>query len=329
MLEIPEPRPVRLDNAWPEDGLEHLGKCPVCSSIARDVLYAGLTDVNFKCAPGVWTLWTCLTCHCAYLDPRPDANSIGRAYSSYYTHGSHNGAPGIRLLVKDIAARIRLWAAHDYLNHRHGHKLRPTLPGGRWIGALMPHYARIADGLFRHLPPPTTPEDAVLDIGCGDGAFLLKARRMGYRAIGLEPDETAARRARASGLDVVVGRLPASCLPANTFSQVTMNHVFEHLHEPVASLQEIHRLLRPGGRLWLAMPNLDSSDHDRDKGQWFHLDPPRHLVLFGPDVTKTVLERAGFKSVSVAAPRFAKGRFSRSTQHLEGGYEVLATAYKD
>ena len=71
---------------WPADELEHLGECPVCGGIEREELEAALIDDTFQTAQGEWTLWKCDACHGAYLDPRPDEASIGRAYESYYTH---------------------------------------------------------------------------------------------------------------------------------------------------------------------------------------------------------------------------------------------------
>jgi hypothetical protein len=52
----------------------------------RTLLYAALADDSFRAVPGMWPLWRCAGCDCAYLDPRPDRASIGEAYRRYYTH---------------------------------------------------------------------------------------------------------------------------------------------------------------------------------------------------------------------------------------------------
>jgi SAM-dependent methyltransferase len=173
---------------------------------------------------------------------------------------------------------------------------------------------------IRYLPPPEDTHSTVLDIGCGAGDFLLKARRLGYRVAGVEPDSIAARLAQTKGLDVTVGSLPGSGLPSSSFSHVTMNHVFEHMHDPVGALREIHVLLQPGGRLWLAMPNLNCIARTSPQLLWYILDAPRHLVLFTPDLTEAVLAQAGFTSVKVIASRIDDRRFSRSSAN---GNEML------
>lgn len=287
---------------WPEGALEHLGRCPICESKQRGQLYAGLTDQVFRCAPGEWSLWECNNCGTAYLDPRPKPQSIGLAYTRYYTHGSPRRRRGFLPRLKNLGKEILEWGAHDYLNHRYGYALHPALSGGRLLGSLLSRYARFAEVLIRHLPQATSQDDILLDIGCGNGRFLLEAGRVGYRVMGLEPDEQAADAAKGLGLDVKVGGLPSSGLQRNSICHITMSHVIEHLHDPVAALREAYALLRPTGRIWLATPNFDVIRHFNPSGLSYHLDPPRHLMLFTPRVMRKVLEDAGFRSLSVASP---------------------------
>src|SRR5205814_1922110 len=77
------------------------------------------------------------------------------------------------------------------------------------------------------------------------------------------------------------------------------------------------RLLRPSGVLWLATPNLDSPGHRRFGPDWFGLDPPRHLVVFGARALADALSQAGFADV-------AQGRTYRAELVLAGS-EALAT----
>jgi len=65
---------------WLLYGLEYINKCPVCHSTERNLLYEGLTDCVFFCAPGEWTLYRCQKCCSAYFDPRPTPDTIGLAY---------------------------------------------------------------------------------------------------------------------------------------------------------------------------------------------------------------------------------------------------------
>jgi hypothetical protein len=72
-------------SVWPPEALEAVPSCPACGSRERALLHSGLRDRLYG-APGTWRLWSCGCCGSAFLDPRPDLESIGRAYVDYFTH---------------------------------------------------------------------------------------------------------------------------------------------------------------------------------------------------------------------------------------------------
>ena len=82
--------------------------------------------------------------------------------------------------------------------------------------------------------------------------------------------------------------------PEAHFDQVIIWHVFEHLLDPRRTLEEIHRVLKPGGRLILAVPNFSSFQARATGPAWFHLDLPRHLYQFPLAALDQLLERVGF-----------------------------------
>jgi SAM-dependent methyltransferase len=147
---------------------------------------------------------------------------------------------------------------------------------------------------YRHLPRRRTADAAVLDVGCGNGQFLYDARRLGWKVLGLDPDATALVHAQQHGLDVILGDITRLAEHHACFDVITLSHVIEHVHDPVALLLACHDLLRPGGRLWLETPNLASMGHARFGQDWRGLEPPRHLVLFDPRSLPWVLQRCGF-----------------------------------
>jgi 2-polyprenyl-3-methyl-5-hydroxy-6-metoxy-1,4-benzoquinol methylase len=280
---------------WPAADLEFLNRCPVCGSADRAVAYEGLRDKVFFCAPGVWTMWRCGGCDVGYLDPRPTVESIGRAYETYYTHDKT--PPGV---VPDggLLNRLRRIVAHSYLNKRFGYRLRPALPLAWLALAMRPARALSTAHYYRHLPAPRAGDDFLLDVGCGNGVFLQTARDdLGYEVEGLEIDPRARDVATRRGLKIHSGLMPGSGLTPARYYQVTLSHVLEHMHDPVAALQEVFGLLKAGGRVWIAVPNIAAASLSRFGNNSRLLEPPRHLVMFDEGSLAKLLERVGFSDI--------------------------------
>lgn len=278
---------------WPSEDLEHISACPVCKGAKREVLHTGLVDNVFRCAPGTWTLWSCLTCNCAYLDPRPTPSSIHLAYASYYTHVKAQMPPGPGSGPLGQAKRA---LANGYKNWRFGTKLRPATHLGVIFALLLPRTRAAIDKRFRHLPPRSSGK-RVLDVGFGDGSFLENAQLMGWEAVGIDFDSKVVENARLRGLNVFLGSLDALEDADGSFDYITMNHVLEHLHDPLAVLMQCFRLLKPGGTLWLETPNVDSLGHARFKKNWRGIEAPRHLVLFNEVALEMALRQTGFQKI--------------------------------
>ena len=81
------------------------------------------------------------------------------------------------------------------------------------------------------------PDGHLLDVGCGNGGFLLTMRDLGWNVEGLEPDFNAVQSARSLGLEVSHGLARSSELPSKTWDAITMNHVIEHLVDPLSAMQ--------------------------------------------------------------------------------------------
>jgi len=112
--------------------------------------------------------------------------------------------------------------------------------------------------------------------------------------MGVEPDPEAVKGAQAEfGLNVFHGTLEEACLQSGYFDAITMNHVIEHLADPVGTLKECCRVLKPGGELVIVPPNIVSLGHKIFTRGWGGLEPPRHLYLFSPGTLSACAQRAG------------------------------------
>jgi SAM-dependent methyltransferase len=152
------------------------------------------------------------------------------------------------------------------------------------------------DYFYRHLPKHP---GRLLDVGCGNGSFLLRAQDCGWKVEGIEPDPMAAERGAGSGLKVHHGNILDYCAPGEGFDVITLSHVFEHLHNPKEVLERCLALLKPGGTLWMSMPNIEGVGHQLYKKAWFALDPPRHLLLPSRHELKRLCADAGFAHVEL------------------------------
>jgi ubiquinone/menaquinone biosynthesis C-methylase UbiE len=298
----------RVSELWPAEDLESVNHCPLCGCTDRVELHRDLTDRVF-CAPGRWSLYQCRCCEGAYLDPRPTLESIARAYSLYYTHDSQLSGGDER---PNAFVRLKRAMYNGYLNANYNFDESPAITWGRWTVAALPPIRLKRDSAARHLRLKRRGA-RLLDIGCGNGAFVNAARAWGWDAEGLEPDPNAVAVGRAKGLPITAGSLPRTVYPDASFAAVTMSHSIEHLHDPVACLREVHRILQPGGTVWIDTPNLSSSGHDMFGADWRGLEPPRHLVLFTMSSLSATLRRVGFDQIrQVRAPFISRWYFTSS-----------------
>lgn len=105
----------------------------------------------------------------------------------------------------------------------------------------------------------------LLDVGCWDGSATARyARVFGCAACGVEVFEAQARAAEALGIEVARADLECDRFPwpDGHVDVVVCNQVFEHLKNVWLPISEIYRVLAPGGRLILSVPNL-ASLHNR------------------------------------------------------------------
>ena len=145
-------------------------------------------------------------------------------------------------------------------------------------------------------------EGSILDVGCGGGFFLNKFDPQRWQRTGLEIDPDTAPFAMDNfGIKVNVGTSEAMSFKDAQFDVVCFRGSFEHLVNPQITIQEVNRVLKQGGYLYLcALPNVDSYCANLYREKWNQFDAKKHIFMFSvPTLQKLVLP-LGFKKVSSA-----------------------------
>jgi SAM-dependent methyltransferase len=175
----------------------------------------------------------------------------------------------------------------DYYAHRYRHDYHGEhVPSDRRVLRAWNNGQR----LFHQLWPHVQPTDCILEVGAGIGANVKAFELAGYDACGVDPGIGFARfaqqRLRANVRCAGLWDLP----PTPRYDLVLLVHVIEHFSSPRRSLEGVHRLLRPGGRLYVECPNLAAPFARRAK--LFHF---AHIHNFTPITLAMMAQRCGFQ----------------------------------
>ncbi len=186
---------------------------------------------------------------------------------------------------------------------------QPMLPRG-FIGSIIarlmplghaPIYKRVSEVL------ELQPEDELLDVGCGAGYFLKRYAHHTRHIAGLDYSEVMVKIAKnkhkkriATGTaEIEYGE--ASHLPweANRFTAVTSMGSFIGFPEPLESLKEMLRVLRPGGRV------VVSIEYNAEDGKNYSKDIKKYgYGIWTEDEVQNMFQEAGFAEVTI---KYAKG----------------------
>ncbi len=234
----------------------HYTECPACRSTA---VYPALSAKDHTVSQESFEIWHCEDCTLRFTQDIPSVSAIGPYYQSaaYVSHSDTQKG-----LINRLYHRVR--------NHTLDTKL-----------ALLKQVTGKQSG-------------ALLDVGAGTGAFAHTMQSAGWKLTGLEPDETARQNALSKyGLKLLASE-ELYHLPPAQFDAVTLWHVLEHVHDLHGYLEKFFTILKPGGKLIIAVPNYTSYDAAVYKTSWAAYDVPRHLYHFSPRAMEQLGVSKGF-----------------------------------
>lgn len=240
--------------------------CPVCGAGSGETLLSvGDRLGHFE---GQFPLIECSQCHLAYVNPRPDGPALALAYSS----------PAAEIISQFNSKRVNKHPRfeRDYINAR-----------------------RFIQGVDRLRP--VRPDTVLLDVGCGNGAFLYYAQlAKPFRPLGVDIGKPFVEYARKElGIEVHLGELADCRFPSDSIDVIRLWHVLEHLARPMDLLTEIRRVMKPDGLFVLQVPCYGSLFAKLFGRHWIFHFIPFHVYQFTPASVTRLLNKAGFDVVRI------------------------------
>jgi 2-polyprenyl-3-methyl-5-hydroxy-6-metoxy-1,4-benzoquinol methylase len=238
-------------------------RCVICGALTNEIL-AEVMDTRFG-IPGRYAICRCSRCGLDQIDPRPEPAELKKLYESYYNFEGERATTWARLREWFLASgAYRLWL---------------TLDGD------FSFHTRKGSG-------------RLLDVGCNEGRGLTIYRRNGFQPEGLELNEKAAWAARAAGF-TVYETLLQDFHPAAAYDVVVLSNVLEHSLDPKRMLQDVARILRPDGQVWISCPNSRSWLRTLFGHSWINWHVPFHIVQFSSLTLRQLLLDTGFTTIEI------------------------------
>lgn len=262
--------------------LNTINACPVCEH-AEFESFIDLKD--WMITKEEFTIVKCSSCGFHFTNPIPAETTIGNYYKSeeYVSHSSSNKG-----IINRVYSIVRNYTLKQKV------KLLSSYTNG----------------------------NSLLDIGAGTGHFLNLAQTQGYEIQGLEPDEDARSFANQQ-FNLSLEKLDTlTSISSDSKDLITMWHVLEHVYHLKRDLSEIVRVLKTGGYLFIAVPNMDSWDAKFYKSYWAAYDVPRHLYHFQEDSIELLLNSFGMKCVEVLPMKFDAYYVSMLSEKYKNGSVV-------
>ncbi len=265
--------------------------CYHCGTGGYDI-YTQVEDLMFG-VPGTWTVRQCPACGLTWLKNQPIAEDIARLYENYYTHE----------VIEPPDSALRRATKTGILERDFGYS--PNVPYSRLIAFLTSRLGPLREMAARQIMWQKAQLDGkVLDLGCGAGANLNQLQQLGWQIAGTDPDPKAVAAAKKllKTDDIFEGFIEEADFEENSFDALISAHVLEHLTDPLGTLEECFRVMKPGAKLCIATPNIESLASQQFKEYWRGLEVPRHFFLFTDKSLREIAVKAGFRNIKILTP---------------------------
>lgn len=248
-----------------------LEKCPLCREHNISEYKYKVTSNHLGGDRRLYSLSYCKNCHHLFMNPKPTSESLVNLYNEISARGENLTEEKDASLFKLIG--LSYFFSRNFVKFKKGERL--------------------------------------LDIGCGNGLYLDFTKTRGADVYGNDVDEYQLRRVinRFGREKIRIGELKENSWKSGFFDHVTLWCQFEHDFDPVTTLREIYRILEPGGRVVIDVPNIDCLERSIFGRYWSMHTPPFHLNHFSPKSITMLLEKNGFIVSKIRFPVFKPTNF--------------------
>jgi 2-polyprenyl-3-methyl-5-hydroxy-6-metoxy-1,4-benzoquinol methylase len=262
-------------------GKKKRNHCDLCGSRNHKLVFTN-HDRMFPEIKGEFKLYECRNCGLSFLN-QPNPKVLKKHYSAGYSVYSDLEAT---THYRKIFTLVE--ALYHYIQEKSGNA----------------GFSRIFKFLFLPLSSyfrtvKLVENGRYLDVGCGIGYFPMVMKYLGMKPYGVEPADFDQELSKNYNLNVSKGTLDEAEYENEYFDVVTLNHVLEHVPKPSETMKELHRILKPGGYLIIAVPVSDSLASKVFGKYWAQLDTPRHLYLFSTEVLKQYARKYNFDILKI------------------------------
>lgn len=205
----------------------------------------------------------CLICQSVFIaDIKIDQNY----YDKYYGFGYHSDVKGLRFLNN-------IWTfINKFITKSKERNIRRYFKGKK-------------------------EKISILDVGCGNGAFLSSLDPKKFEKNGLDINSEGVEMSRRDNINIYNKPIEAVDFGGKKFDCITLWQVIEHLEDPVLIFENIHRILEDDGVVIFQAPNNDCLGLKYGKDYWFHMDSPRHLLIPNRKAIEYLCKKTGFEVI--------------------------------
>lgn len=248
--------------------------CKVCQNQEFDFLFKGQDRLHY--ISGVFDLFRCRRCGLIMIYPQLDDAELALYYpTNYYSYKNSQRASPTRSFLK----KLFFYMLHPF----------------QALNCL--GYSKLLN-LNKDLK--CKPGSHVLDVGCGDGRYLIEKLRSGCLCFGNDVSKSALDRLKTIAPDIETrcGNLWEVNFPGNSFDRINLSHVLEHVRDIDKLLPELRRILKTDGLAHIQVPNSASINFTLFGKFWMPLDVPRHVYAFSLANMEQLLSAHGFELIS-------------------------------